>query len=159
MHRIIFILTMIFTPLLANAQSVIPRDGWMVFPTQFGYGQLVKRTRSAISKAPIGIVTQASATVGAKGQGIKIPGNIVLGVYRNDYARRMLATSVAAGIEAPIRLYVTENADKTATLSYKTASTVFAPYMEEGGKELHDLAQELDGILLSIAHKAVPLPQ
>lgn len=158
MHRILFILTMIFTPLLANAQSVTPRDGWMVFPTSFSYGQLVKRTRSAISKAPIGIVTQASATVGAKGQGIKIPGNIVLGVYRNDYARRMLTASVAAGIEAPIRLYVTENADKTATLSYKTASTVFAPYMEEGGKDLRDLAQELDEVLLSVAQKAAPAP-
>jgi len=149
---------MMFTPLLANAQSVTPRDGWLVFPTNFSYGQLVKRTRSAISKAPIGIVTQASATVGAKGQGIKIPGNIVLGVYRNDYARRMLAVSVAAGIEAPIRLYVTENADKTATLSYKTASTVFAPYMEEGGKDLRDLAQELDEVLLSIAQKAATAP-
>jgi len=154
MYRLLILIALIFTPLMASAQSVSPRDGWMVFPTNYSYGQLVKRTRSAISKAPIGIVTQASATVGAKSQGIKIPGNIVIGVYRNDYARRMLATSVAAGIEAPIRLYVTENDDKTATLSYKKPSTVFAPYMNEGGKELDNLAKELDGILMKIAKKA-----
>lgn len=154
MYRLLISITLILAPLMASAQSISPRDGWAVFPTNYSYGQLVKRMRSAISKAPIGIVTQASATVGAKSQGIKIPGNIVIGVYRNDYARRMLAASVAAGIEAPIRLYVTENVDKTATLSYKKPSTVFAPYMNEGGKELDDLAKELDGILMKIAEKA-----
>lgn len=154
MYRLLIVIAFIFAPLAANAQSVAARDGWKVFPTSYSYGVLVKRTRSAISKAPIGVVTQASATVGAKSQGIKIPGNIVLGVYRNDYARRMLTASVAAGIEAPIRLYVTENDDKTATLSYKTPSAVFAPYMNEGGKELDDLAKELDEVLLNIAEKA-----
>jgi uncharacterized protein (DUF302 family) len=158
MPRLLFVLALIFTPLLTNAQSVEPREGWKVFPTSFSYGQLVKRTRAAISKAPIGVVTQASATVGAKSQGIKIPGNIVIGVYRNDYARRMLAASVAAGIEAPIRLYITENDDKTATLSYKAASAVFAPYMNEGGDDLRDLANELDDVLLKIAQKAAQTP-
>ncbi len=158
MPRFLIFITLIFAPLLANAQSVTPRDGWMVFPTSYSYGKLVKRTRSAISKAPIGIVTQASATVGAKSQGIKIRGNIVIGVYRNDYARRMLQASIAAGVEAPIRLYITENKDKTATLSYKTASFVFAPYMDEGGQDLHDLAEQLDGVLLKIAQKAATAP-
>ncbi|MFK5997538.1 MAG: DUF302 domain-containing protein [Rhodobacterales bacterium] len=156
MPRFLIFIALLVTPLLANAQSITPRDGWMVFPTKYSYNQLVKRTRSAISKAPIAIVTQASATVGAKSQGIKIPGNIVIGVYRNDYARRMLNASVAAGIEAPIRLYITENKDKSATLSYKTASFVFAPYMNEGGQKLRDLAKQLDGVLLKIAQKAAP---
>jgi uncharacterized protein (DUF302 family) len=158
MRRFMIFMALLVTPLLANAQSVAPRDGWVVYPTGYSYAQLVKRTRLAISEAPIGIVTQASATVGAKSQGIKIPGNIVLGVYRNDYARRMLAASVAAGIEAPIRLYITGNEDKSATLSYKTASTVFAPYMDEGGKELRDLANELDDVLLKISQKAASTP-
>ena len=158
MYRFLILIALIFTPLFANAQSVTPRDGWQVFPTSYSYGKLVKRTRSAISKAPIGVVTQASATVGAKSQGIKIPGNIVIGVYRNDYARRMLAASVASGIEAPIRLYVTENDDKTATLSYKTPSAVFAPYMNEGGAKLDELAKELDAVLLGIATKAASAP-
>ena len=101
------------------------------------------------------LVTQASASEGAKGQGIAIPGNRIMGVYRNDYARRMLKASVAAGIEAPIRFYVTENPDGTATLSWKTPSHVFAPYMEEGGAELKVLATELDAVFEAIAAKAV----
>ena len=65
------------------------------------------------------MVTRASASAGAKGRGITIPGNLVIGVYRNDFAVRMLKASVPAGIEAPLRFYLTENADKTATLTYR----------------------------------------
>ncbi|PMX56079.1 hypothetical protein C1Y13_30015, partial [Pseudomonas sp. FW305-33] len=79
-----------------------------------------------------GLVTSASASQGAKAAGVDIPGNKVFGIFRNDFARRMLAASVAAGIEAPIRFYVTENPDGTATLSYKTPGAVFAPYADEG---------------------------
>ena len=45
----------------------------------------------------------------------------------------VLVSFTAAMIEAPIRLYVTENSDGTATLSYKTPTTAFAPYIAEGG--------------------------
>lgn len=57
-------------------------------------------------------------------------------------------------IEAPLRLYITENPDGMATLSYKTAAHVFAPYMEEGGPELMALAAEFDQILTDIAAQA-----
>jgi uncharacterized protein (DUF302 family) len=73
-------------------------------------------------------------------------------VFRNDYARRMLKASVAAGIEAPLRFYVTENADTSATLSYRTPSSVFAPY---GVAELDSMAQELDEIFAAIAAQAL----
>ncbi|MEQ9609274.1 MAG: DUF302 domain-containing protein, partial [Kiloniellaceae bacterium] len=82
------------------------------------------------------------------------PGNTVIGVYRPDFAVRMLEASTAAGIEAPIRFYVTENADGSATLSYKTPGTVFAPYAD-GGQALQDLAAELDEIFARIAADAV----
>ena len=39
----------------------------------------------------------------------------------------VLVSFTAAMIEAPIRLYVTENLDGTATPSYKTPTTVYAP--------------------------------
>jgi hypothetical protein len=35
---------------------------------------------------------------------------------RNDFARRLLQASVAAGIEAPIRFHMTGNPEATATL-------------------------------------------
>ena len=101
----------------------------------------------------MGVVTRASASAGAAGRGVKIPGNMVVGVYRNDFAVRMLEASVPAGIEAPIRFYLTENADGTATLSYRAPSVVFAPY--KGGDKLKALAGELDGIFAKIAADAV----
>ena len=56
----------------------------------------------AASKAPrkknkMGVVAKASASAGAAGRGVKIPGNTVLMLFRNDYAVSMLAASVPAG--------------------------------------------------------------
>ncbi|WP_282045401.1 DUF302 domain-containing protein [Roseibium album] len=124
-------------------------------PTKKPYQTLVDDLKSAIKAEKMLLVTQASASGGAKGRGLTIPGNRVMGVYRNDYAIRMLEASVAAGIEAPIRFYVTENSDGTATLSWKTPGFVFAPYMEEGGEALRELAAELDGVFRTIAENAV----
>jgi len=81
-----------------------------------------------------------------------MPDNPVVGVYHNDFAVRMLEASVPAGIEAPIRFYVTENADGTATLSYRTPSAVFAPY--DGGPALNEMARELDAKFEPIALEA-----
>ena len=67
----------------------------------------------------------------------------------------MLSASSAAGIEAPIRFYVTENQDGTATLSYKKPSFVFAPYLDEGGDALKALAAELDEIFARLADAAI----
>lgn len=137
------------------SDSVPARDGWRVMPTEKPYQTLVDDLKSAIKAEKMLLVTQASASGGAKGRGLTIPGNRVMGVYRNDYAIRMLEASVAAGIEAPIRFYVTENSDGTATLSWKTPGFVFAPYMEEGGEVLRELAAELDGVFRTIAENAV----
>ena len=139
----------------AQADSLKDREGWQVVPTGQSYQSLVDNLKAAIKAEKMLLVTQASASAGAKGRGLTIPGNRVMGVYRNDYAVRMLEASVAAGIEAPIRFYVTENSDGTATLSWKTPGHVFAPYMREGGKALEDLADELDLVFQSIADLAV----
>lgn len=139
----------------AAADSLSPRQGWEVKPTQKAYGELVDDLKAGIKAEKMLLVTQASASAGAKGRGLTIPGNRVIGVYRNDYAVRMLEASIAAGIEAPIRFYVTENSDGTATLSWKTPTFVFAPYMEEGGDALATLAAELDGVFATIADSAV----
>ena len=96
------------------------------------------------------VVTRASASAGAEGRGINIAGNIVLGVFRNDFAVLMLAASVPAGIEAPLRFYITENADGTATLTYRMPGAVFAPY---GSAELDSMASELDAIWVKIAEQ------
>ena len=139
----------------SNAGSIAPRDGWAVHDTAQGYADLLDSLKAAIKAEGMFIVTQAGPTGAAKKRGITIPGNRVVGVYRNDFAVSALATSTAAMIEAPIRFYVTENGDGTATLSYKTPSAVFAPYLDEGGAELSAIAAELDGIFAAIASRAV----
>ncbi|SEK81782.1 Uncharacterized conserved protein, DUF302 family [Roseovarius azorensis] len=145
----------IFLFISSAAHALEPRAGWVVHDTDKSFDELVEAVREAVTTAPIAIVTQASASDGARAQGHTIPGNRIFGLYRNDYARRMLAASVAAGIEAPIRLYVTEDVDGTASLSYKTPTTVFAPYFDEGGDALRELAAELDSVFAAVSESAL----
>ncbi len=151
----LLLISALITVTAAFASALETREGWVIHDTGKSFDELVGAVRAAVKKAPIAVVTQASASDGARSQGHEIPGNRVFGLYRNDYARRMLAASVASGIEAPIRLYVTENADGTASLSYKTPTAVFLPYFDEGGDALRDLATELDGIFDSVAEMAI----
>lgn len=135
--------------------DMLARPGWVVMPTTHDHATLVTRVKKAAGTRKLGIVSQASATLGAKRVLNKtIPGNTVIGLYHPRFAVPMLEASVAAGIEAPIRVYITENADKTATLSYKVPSHVFAPYMEEGGESLTALASELDQVFDALAKDA-----
>ena len=137
------------------AGSVAPRDGWAVHDTPHSYTDLMERLKKAIKSNKMGLVTQAGPTEVAKRRGFDIPGNRVFGVFRNDYAVRAIRLSVPAMIEAPIRMYVTEDEDGSATLSYKTPSHVFAPYLDEGGADLKALAEELDGVFAAIAADAI----
>ncbi len=154
MHRFLKLLAILML-FASSAQALEPREGWVILQSEKSFEDLVKSVNTAVETSEIRIVTQASASAGAAMQGITIPGNRVFGLYRNDYARRMLDASIAAGIEAPIRLYATENADGTSTLAYKTPSHVFAPYFDEGGDALRGLAAELDGVFDAVAGAAV----
>ena len=133
---------------VAAPAPLTARPGWAVKATGYSFDALSSRLDKAVDAAKMNLVNSASASQGAKAQGIVIPGNRVVGVYRNDFARRMLAASLAACI------YVTENADGHATLSYRLPSDVFAPYFAEGGAPLKELARELDAIFASIAAQA-----
>lgn len=119
--------------------------------TVHSFDVLLARLEKAVEANKMGIVAQASASRAAVARGVKIPGNAVVMVFRNDFAVRMLAASVPAGIEAPLRIYVTENADGTADLSYRTPGAVFAPY---GVEALDGLARELDEIFERIVRAA-----
>jgi len=151
--RFVLALALTAAATTAAAQDLKPMDGWVIHPTDHDYATLVERTDAAVEESPLNVVTRASATVGAEAIGESIPGNMVVGVYAAPFAVRMLEASVQAGIEAPLRLYLTENDDGTATLSYRTASFVFAPY-DDGGDALDALAAELDGLLEQIAADA-----
>lgn len=154
MLRPIAILALLALLAASPAKAFEPPEGWVVTPTPHGYTELIERLDQAVSANKMGIVSRASATLGAKKVlNKKIPGNMVVGVYHPRYAVRMLEASIPAGIEAPIRFYITENDDGTATLSYKRPSTVFAPYTD-GGEKLKSLALELDEVFAAIAAAA-----
>lgn len=152
--RALLVLAFALTANMALAEMA-PREGWVVAKTDKPYEALIDDVRAAVKSNKFGVVTQAGPTKAAKSRGIDIPGNRVIGVFNNRYAVRILALSTAAMIEAPIRIYVTENEDGTATLSYKMPSTVFAPYMPEAGPDLKLAADELDQAFRTIADQAI----
>lgn len=151
--RLISVLLFVISlPVTVIAENPVPYPGTRVIKTAHSYEALVQRLEAAISANKMGLVARASATLGAKNIGVTIPGNMVVMVYHPKYAVRMLNASVAAGIEAPIRYYITENEDGTATLTYRTPSSVFSPYENP---ELDEMAKELDVIFEKIASGAV----
>jgi len=137
---------------LAHAGNPAPYPGTLSVKSGYGFGETVARLEESIELNKMGLVAKASASAGATGRGIKIAGNMVLMVFRNDYAVRMLAASIPAGIEAPVRIYVTEDADGKATITYRTPSAVFAPY---GNSQLDAMAGELDPIFDKIVREAI----
>jgi len=129
-------------------------DGLEVLKSPHEFTALEERLTKAITDHGMLRVFKASASAAAKRRGIDLPGDSVLGVFRNDFAVRMIEASPLAGTEAPILIHVMEQADGTATLAYKTPSSVFAPYAEEG-TPLMELARELDAIFAAITRQAV----
>lgn len=140
-----------FVATAGTAAEDRPHPGTEVIPTAHDFETLWERLEQAVGDNGMGVVTRASASRGAAARGITIPGNAVIGVYRNDFAVRMLKASVAAGIEAPIRFYITDNGDGTATLTWRRPSAIFAPYKAPA---LDDMARELDAIFEKIARQA-----
>ena len=113
-------------PIVAFAQSAPALPGTHTVATPYGFDALAARLEKAIEANKMGLVAQASASRGAAARGVKIPGNAVLMVFRNDYAVRMLAASVPAGIEAPLRIYVTEDMDGKTSVSWRANSTRYS---------------------------------
>lgn len=152
MRRMLIMLSLL--PVVAHAGEIAPREGWRVMPTTYTHPELVERLLAAVPEEGMGVVTQAGPTEAARARGVEIPGNRVVGVFNNAAAVDILKLSTAAMIEAPVRFYVTENDDGTATLSWKTPSLVFAPYRDEGGEALVAIAAELDAKFDAIAARA-----
>jgi len=112
----------------------------------------VARLEAAVADNGLFLVATASASRAAAGQGIAIPGNAVLLVFNNAFARRMLAANVEAGIEAPLRIYVTQGADARVAVSWPRPTSVFAPYKNAA---LEAMAVELDALFARIVADAV----
>ena len=128
------------------------QDGRMTVKSTAPFGRVAEALERAVTDEKMALVCHANAQRGAAGRGVTIKGNQVLMVFRNDFAVRLLAADPAAGFEAPIRIYVYENADGTATVSYIPPSVVFAPYRHS---EVQAVSRELDVIFKTIVDRGV----
>lgn len=148
-YRLILAMMMVAS---ATGTSLADGDsGLETMATTKSFAELQTALEAAVKANDMIVVTRACASCGAAKRGIDMPGNMVVGVFRNDFAVQMLEASIPAGIEAPLRFYLTENQDGTASLSYRRPSAVFEPY---GSGELDSIAKELDAIWSRIAAEA-----
>ncbi|WP_336270076.1 DUF302 domain-containing protein [Vreelandella arctica] len=139
----------------ANEPIDWPEEGWTVIASEKNYATLLDDLHQAVSDAGMVVVTEAGPTEAAAQRGETIPGNRVVGVFRNDFAVDIIRESVPAMIEAPLRFYVTEDSADSATLSWKIPSYVFAPYINQSTPKLDDNAQTLDALFQQIGDSAV----
>lgn len=142
---------LVFVALLAPvpvlAENPTPYPGTQVIDTGKSFDPYVEALKAAIQANGMGIVAEACATCGAEAIGVTIPGNRVIMIFNPRFAVRMLEASEAAGIEAPLRLYVTEQPDGNARLTYRLPSAVFGAYEND---TLDAMAVELDAIVAKI---------
>jgi uncharacterized protein (DUF302 family) len=95
-------------------------------------------------------IATASASRAAAGAGFALPGDAVVLVFRNDFARRILAARPEAGIEAPFIVHIRQTPGG-AMIAWKRPSAVYAPYAHP---EIDAAARELDAIFAAIAATA-----
>ncbi|SRR6266508_3972362 len=137
---------------LAAATLVTAEPGRVTAVSRAPFAKVAQALEQAVGDHQMALVCHANAQRGAAGRGVTISGNQVLMVFRNDFAVRLLAADPVAGFEAPIRIYVYENADGTATVSYSPPSRVFAAYPHP---DVQKIAAELDPIFSAIVEKAL----
>ncbi len=148
---------MIVTALLMSCPGALPtgaiaQDARVTAVSHAPFAKIADALEQAITDQKMALVCHANAQKGAAARGVTIKGNRVLMVFRNDFAVRLLAADPAAGFEAPIRIYIYENADGTATVSYIAPSALFAPYKNS---DVRAVAAELDPIVKAIVDRAL----
>ncbi len=133
----------------SEAEFVGPYPGTVSWQTDYNFHELVGRLQKSIAANGMTLV----ATTSAIGHGSNVVSdNAVLLVFRNDYALRMVQANALAGMEAPIRLYVTAGADKKAAVTYRTPTSIFALY---DSPKLDELAAEMDQVFAKIIDDAI----
>ena len=128
-------------------------NGTRVVVSDYNYWTLISRLEAAIKKHKLRVVTRASVRGAARQRKLGIPGNMVIGAFNDKYAARVMKANVAAGIETPIRFYITreENA-KTTTLWFRRPSWVLSQYDRNGAMQA--VAVELDAVMEKIVRDA-----
>lgn len=92
------------------------------------FARVAEALERAIAEENMVLVCHANAQRGAAARGVTIKGNQVFMIFRNDFAVRLIAADPVAGFEAPIRIYIYENPDGTATVSYVRPTIILSAY-------------------------------
>jgi uncharacterized protein (DUF302 family) len=134
------------------ASMVFAQEGRVTARSRAPFAKVTEALEQAITDHKMALVCHADAQKGAAARGVAIKGNQVLMVFRNDLAVRLIAADPEAAFEAPMRIYIYENPDGTATVSYVPPSVVLARYKHP---TVRAVATELDPIFKAIVDRAV----
>lgn len=136
----------------ASAASVPAQDARVTAVSRAPFANVAEALERAITDQNLVLVCHADAQRGAQARGVSIKGNQVMMVFRNDYALRLIKADPAAAFEAPMRIYVYENADGTATVTYVLPSVLLAPYRHP---DIRAVGDELDPLFKAIVDRAL----
>ncbi len=131
------------------------QDETVVLSSTAPFERVTAALEQAIADQRMGLVCRANAQQGAAARGVTLPGNQVFFVFRNDFAVRLINADPRAAYEAPIRIYVYENPDRTSTLVYGKPSALLRGY---GHPEVRRVGAELDPIFEKITRQAAGAP-
>lgn len=132
--------------------SALAQEGKVALTSKAPFARVAVALEQAIADQRMGLVCHANAQQGAAARGVKIPGNQVFLVFRNDFAVRLINADPRAAYEAPIRIYLYENRDGTAALAYTKPSALLRAYAHP---EVAKVGAELDPIFDKIAAQAI----
>jgi uncharacterized protein (DUF302 family) len=128
------------------------QEGRITAVSRTPFARVASALEGAIADEKLALVCHANAQRGAQARGVSIKGNQVMMVFRNDYAVRLIEADPSAAFEAPIRIYVYENADGTATVMYVPPSVLLAPYRHVA---VRAIGAELDPMFKRIVDRAL----
>lgn len=116
------------------------------FAVSIGADDAAKKLIAAIAACPMGLAAHINGQANCAKQGLDVPADQILEVFRPDYAVKVWAADKRAGLDIPLRLHLYEQDGRT-WIAHRTASETFAPY---ASAELDALGAELDGIFQQI---------
>lgn len=148
MRRVLVLLL----PLLLFWSPAPAQEGRVTLVSHAPFPKVAEAIEQAAAAQKMVIVCHANAQRGAAARGVTIKGNQVFMVFRNDFAVRLIAADPRAAYEAPIRIYLYENPDGTATVTYVRPSVLLAPYTHPN---VRAVGAELDPIFAAIVDQAL----
>jgi len=152
MQRLYVFFAVLGLVLSTGGPIALAQESRVVVTSRAPFGKVAAAIEQAAADQKMGLVCHADAQQGAASRGVKIPGNQVFLVFRNDFAVRLINADPQAAFEAPMRIYLYENRDGTATLSYVKPSALLRPYTHP---EVARVGAELDPIFEKIAAHAL----